>query len=615
MGIESVCSGYHGGKSAYTSVLQRYNVVAPDVPLTTFIKTPRSIPYFDGMALRDLAMEERYGVAVDAVGDVLQWGLGFFDASLENINREENLDDVPLARRREKEKANELTPRGSLGAVPLPPVKTLVGKDIVKVTTSDSKIYALSRHGKVYIFSSVQRRQWPGKAPAWSWNPFSLFGSLDSSEIDHVVMQPTPAAKFGRSERVVDIKAGSHHLLALSNKGRTFSCPIDPDGNAFGQLGLRKVLLGDSSRYREVNMAPRMLTDTEPAQVFHQGQILPAWALPPGLEATSQTKKPVWGPENRGIFVRPPQVDIDALQEKEVEGTSHEELGGAVGVGGRSTASSQDINPFVDIRFCSSLHEIPALKDTNVVQIASGSDHSVARTDKGKIFGWGRQTHGQTGIGAQIAMEAIPIPTEVVLSKAFPNSSVDIACTDVKAGADNTFFTMYRREPANRGLSGKIDLLAVGKGQWGTLGNAMWNQVTVVPARVKTVSGLQEFSEKTQQIHPIPIHDLMVGKPGSVAIVLDTVEPGGHQTFGRDVMVFGHNAAYQLGTGKRSNLAVPQHLQPLPPPTDALGADAPPVLRLAETQQKEADINSGVLTHMPVRIRSCRQVHMIHIFF
>lgn len=574
----------------------RYNVVAPDTPLTTFIKSPRSIPYFDGMALRDLQMEERHAVAVDANGDILQWGLGFFDASLENINRAENLDDVPLARRREKEKANELMPKGSLGAQPTSPVRTLKGKDIVKIAASDEKIYALSSKGKVYVFSAVQARQWPGKRPGWSANPFTLFGTLDRTEIDHEVLNATPAAKLARGERIVDIQAGSHHLLSLSNKGRTFSTPIDHDGNVYGQLGLRRVLLGGAKSYREVLMEPKMLTEAEQPTIFHQGQVLPAWALPPGMEDQSKTKKPVTGPENRGIFVR------EKTKEQNIVEIFPDANGVLPGVGLPSLTSSKDNRPHADIRFCLALHEIPTLRDVRVAQIATGSDHSVVRTTQGKVLGWGRQTHGQTGMGAQIALEAIPVPTEIVLSKAFPNSSVDIHCTNISAGADNTFFTMSRREPGTIGTGLKIDVLAVGKGQWGTLGNAMWNQVTVVPARVKTVSGLLEFSETTQQTHPVPIHTISVGKPGSVAMVLDTVEKEGHQAFGRDVMVFGHNAAFQLGTGKRSNLAVPQHLQPLPPPTEAFGAATPPPLPLYPNESarlKEADINSGVLTHMP----------------
>lgn len=556
----------------------RYNVVAPDSPATTFVKSPRSIPYFDGIALRDLSMEERHGAAVDANGDVLQWGLGFFDESLEFVNKQENLDDVPLGRRREKEKANELTPRGSLGAEALAPVKTLVGKNIIKLATSDTKIYALSQNGNVYVFSTVQARQWPGKKASWSLNPLSLFGIFAQGTIDYEEMRPIPAAKLFRGEKICDIRAGSHHLLALSSKGRTFSSPLDTDGNAYGQLGTRRIVLGTKEHYIETLMEPRMLTEMEQKPAFNQTQVLPVWALPPGLEGNTKTNKPSTGPENRGIFVRARTNTNDKPKEEGI--------------------TDQVIEPAANIRYCTTLHEIPTLKGVQVAQIATGSDHSIARTITGKVLGWGRQTHGQTGLGAQIALEAVPVPTEVVLAKAFPNTSVDIHCTDIAAGADNTFFTMSRREPGSIGSDVKIDLLAVGKGQWGTLGNAMWSQVTLAPVKVKTVSGLIEYSESTNKTHPVPIHTVTIGKPGSVAVVLDTVEQEGHQAFGRDVMVFGHNAAYQLGTTKRSNLCIPQHLYPLPPPTPSEGAAAP-ALVMEANRLKEADINSGVLTHMP----------------
>ncbi len=34
----------------------RYNVVAPDAPQVTLVRSPRSIPFFDGVALRDISL-------------------------------------------------------------------------------------------------------------------------------------------------------------------------------------------------------------------------------------------------------------------------------------------------------------------------------------------------------------------------------------------------------------------------------------------------------------------------------------------------------------------------------------------------------------------------------
>lgn len=555
----------------------RYNVVAPDSPLVTLVRSPRSIPYFDGIALRDLVLEEKHGVAVDANGDVLQWGLGFFDPSSRQRS-DDALDDVPLGRRREKEKANEMTPKGSMAAQPMAPVKTLVGKDIVKVVASDRKVFALGSRGDIYIFAAVQSEQWPGKAAGWSWNPLSLFGLLSKPMIDHEKFSLVPGvASFARGEKIVEVSSGTSHLLARSNKGRTFSAPIDEDGNAFGQLGTRRIILNspkDDGKVElvEAVMEPRMLIEQIESipKTFRQSDVLPSWALPPGMEGDS-------------VGRHKPRQYANVYERRKVE-----------------SGLPPLTEPSWSIRFCTTLHEVPALRGVEVAQIAAGSEHSLARTPSGRVLGWGRQTHGQSGLGAGIAVEAVPVPTEVVLSKCFPNTSVDITCTDIAAGADNSFFVMSRREPGTPGVGTKIDVLAVGKGQWGTLGNAMWSQVTATPVRVKTVSGLLEYSERTGKTHPVPIHSISVGKPGSVALVLDTVETEGHQAFGRDVMVFGHNAAYQLGTGKRSNLSVPQHLQPLPPSTQTIGGEVPGLdTDKADPKLREADVNSGALTHMP----------------
>lgn len=270
--------------------------------------------------------------------------------------------------------------------------------------------------------------------------------------------------------------------------------------------------------------------------------------------------------------------------------------------------------PVSSIRWCTTLHEIPALRKVNIVQVAAGSEHSLARTHDGRVLAWGRHTHGQCGLGSNFSMECVPIPTEVVLNRSFSNSSTDVKATSIAAGADNSFFMTSRRETGSSSAKSplKIDLLAVGKGQWGTLGNAMWSQVAAQPARVKTVSGLMEYSELSGQTHPVPIHSISIGKPGHVALVLDTVETAGHLAFGRDVMVWGHNAAFQLGTTKRSNLAVPQHLKPLPPLTQisetgmSADVDGAAIFTIEQALQKpsdaqlrEADVSSGALTHMP----------------
>ncbi|PWN40879.1 RCC1/BLIP-II [Ceraceosorus guamensis] len=636
----------------------RYLVVAPDAPSLTLVKTPRPISYFEGMALRSIALMEKHGVCVDAAGDVYQWGLGFFDSSSRDVLKGVvgALDEVPLARRREKERANELVPR-SKETRARAPIKTLQGKDIIKVTANDEKVFALSRRGEVYVFSALQSLQDAHrKKVAWSANPFKLFNLRSTDEIDYEKYEfkqidrnvpllsqsavasrgqgsaaaaaaassnstkraPVPVQSLGfclpKDEKIIDIRNGASHLLALSSHGRVFVSSTDGAGNEYGQcgttrfwIGKRSHALGQRGSTEEKKFELGAFRDQQPQQIGEGGKSvdllaprdphavrgLPDWALPPGMEG-----------------YRPPQPLPRARRSVMTQ--------------------DEDLEHALSIRYNTTLFELPSLRGVPIVKIAAGSHHSLALTANGTPLAWGKQTHAATGLaGAYLGMEAIPTPTEVNLRKAIASDSTDVTTIHIEATADNSFFVLSRRVPPSKSTplstsssrqAERIEVIACGKGQWGTLGNAMWPHVSA-PSRVKTVSGLLEYSEFSGQTHAVPIHHIAAGAPGHVALVLDTVDSGvssssssnsgsvpTHTAFGRDVMVWGHNSAFQLGTGRRNNLNVPAHLHPLP---------TRPVLPAAAQEQQasgwrgagakekerkrlaEEDVNSGALTHMP----------------
>lgn len=443
----------------------RYNVVAPDAPMMTLVKMPRSIPYFAGMALRDVVLEEKHGVAVDANGDVVQWGLGFFDPSSRLLA--ENLEEAPLGRRREKEKANELSPRGTLADLPRDPIKTLVGKDIVKIAANDEKVFALSRKGDVYVFSAIRQLQvFRGARKPWSANPVTLFGTWSQPEIDYAKLSLAPSVSLTRGDSIADIATGTSHLTALTKAGRVFSLPTDYHGNVFGQLGSRRVLLNspwepDSKpSLVEAIMEPRLLSQMYDPEQPDNATLLPLSGLPSTSLESDITLKPQ--PQSAGTATDPAPPPVPLTE------------------------------PPSSIRFCTTLSEIPSLRQVVIADIAIGNEHCLARTSEGRVLAWGRHTHGQLGLGTNFSIECIPVPSEVVLAKSFSSSSRDVHCTGLAAGGDNSFFVTERTEDGRLGNGKSIDVLAAGKGQWGTLGNAMWSQVKPDPTRVKTVSGLME---------------------------------------------------------------------------------------------------------------------------
>jgi alpha-tubulin suppressor-like RCC1 family protein len=480
----------------------------------TLVRSPRSIPYFDGMALRHILLEEKHAAAIDANGDLLQWGLGFFDASCRTKKSSVSsgaIDEVPLGRRRDKIRANELTPLGSEAAQPRIPIKTLQGKNLVKVVGSDTKVYALSKKGDVYVLSALEILQQPGKLAPWSLNPFKLFGLFASRMPDHEKLSAAANCKLSRGEKVIDIDAGVSHFVAVTNKGRTFSCPIDSRANDYGQLGTKRVFLnspteGEASRKQsktvEAVLEPRMfrLDDfLENEQKLNLQNLLPDWALPPAVADSGQgglkPQKLPYSPSSHPIVRLPPEATAAARRAAQAEADRK----------AREMAEMVTESPS-SIRYCTTLHEIPALRGITIDQISVGNEHSLAKTTEGRVLAWGRHTHGQCGLGSQIAMECVPVPSEVVLSKCFSNNSIDVACTAIKAGADNSFFITSRRESGSqmRGGGFKVDVLAAGKGQWGTLGNAMWSQVAASPVRVKTVSGLLECEHDANVALEIP---------------------------------------------------------------------------------------------------------------
>ncbi|KAF2800844.1 mitochondrial protein-like protein Fmp25 [Melanomma pulvis-pyrius CBS 109.77] len=171
-------------------------VVAPDSQ-DTFVKTPRRIPFFDGVLLRDIKMDRNFAAAVDEKGDLLQWGADF-----------------------SKDMAQ--------------PTRTLRGKNLVSVALSRDRIVALSARGDVYSIPVSQEDQKVGPKPAsTSWIPF--WGSAENN-MSYRIRTP---ANLAWNERVTDIASGLEHALLLTSSGRVFSFASGTqDFPSKGQLGI-----------------------------------------------------------------------------------------------------------------------------------------------------------------------------------------------------------------------------------------------------------------------------------------------------------------------------------------------------------------------------------------
>jgi alpha-tubulin suppressor-like RCC1 family protein len=215
----------------------RYLTLLPD-PLISVVKKPVPLTNLGSTPFRDLALAEKYGAVLDAKGDCWMWGVGY-DPSGQIGRSLRNKVSTAAARLQVADNRKKL--------------KTLA--------SGPGKLFALSRDGKLYCVSAIRafqaHRQDLAEQSWWSW----LFSS--DAGVDHIELKPEGG--FKRGERWSGVATGMHHLLAVTNKGRTFSLPLSPAGNSHRQLGTRENLGIPTSGDLPPDFDPRFAR--EPAQI------------------------------------------------------------------------------------------------------------------------------------------------------------------------------------------------------------------------------------------------------------------------------------------------------------------------------------------------------------
>ncbi|UNI17661.1 hypothetical protein JDV02_003989 [Purpureocillium takamizusanense] len=226
-------------------------------------------------------------------------------------------------------------------------------------------------------------------------------------------------------------------------------------------------------------------------------------------------------------------------------------------------------------------HEIATLRGFHVDKIATGDHHSVVLDNIGRVFTFGDNTYGQLGIATEGALPQSAAPTIVAVNSLYNSSGLVPKVTSIAAGGTNTFFTVDAEAPAMeretrgsapaRRMPGTVsDLWACGQGVTGTLGTGRWTHVSIGPTKVKALSSLFEFDEKTNKMMPIKLKSLNVGTTHCAAVMDNVTETNisyrsteNETNWGADVMFWGGNEHYQLGTGKRTNMNAPTYIGPL----------------------------------------------------
>jgi alpha-tubulin suppressor-like RCC1 family protein len=223
-------------------------------------------------------------------------------------------------------------------------------------------------------------------------------------------------------------------------------------------------------------------------------------------------------------------------------------------------------------------HEITGLRGVKVTQIAAGDYHSLALDKDGRIFGFGDNSTGQLGTEPVVGSPTVDAPALFTLSKLYNGTGLLPRVTSIAAGGSNSYFTVdatrlgTQADAAVAPNLGSIiaEVWACGEGLYGSLGTGKWTHISSEPTKIKALSNLFEYNEVREQVVPIRLAHLSVGSTHACAVMDNmTYTAASKKTsnndtnWGADVLWWGGNEHYQLGTGKRNNISTPTYIGPL----------------------------------------------------
>ncbi|KAK1986476.1 regulator of chromosome condensation 1/beta-lactamase-inhibitor protein II [Colletotrichum cereale] len=363
---------------------------------------------------------------------------------------------------------------------------------------------------------------------------------------------PSPVETL-KGKDISKIAISNDRIIALSSSGSVYSVPASRSGLASGSKSLQQPQQSSSSSW------------------------IPFWSL----GASESVKVRDLTPKNLGWGEKITDIS-SGLQHSlllsskgrvfsAAASTAEFPSKGQMGVPGLSW-TSRPAGPY------DQPHEITGLSGFNVAKIAAGDFHSAVLTTDGKLFTFGDNTYGQLGLPVESTYQKVDAPSLLPTGKLYANTGLIPKITSIAAGGNNTFFTVDATETGNEIACGDLaparrmprvtaDFWACGQGVYGALGTGKWTHITPGPVKVKALSSLFEFDEMNNRMAPIRLSNVTVGSTHASA-TMDNVTRTGATTrssdndtnWGSDVLFWGGNEHYQLGTGKRSNLNTPSYI-------------------------------------------------------
>ncbi|AEO68000.1 353f8dc7-e27b-4f6c-94a3-9a002891dc94 [Thermothielavioides terrestris] len=219
-------------------------------------------------------------------------------------------------------------------------------------------------------------------------------------------------------------------------------------------------------------------------------------------------------------------------------------------------------------------HEVTGLRGFKIKEIAAGDFHSLALDREGRVFSFGDNAAGQLGFEPDMEATYVDRPSLLPVGKLYKGTNLVPKVTSIAAGGLNSFFTVDATKtqsqiPSELGRT-VADTWACGAGIYGSLGTGKWTHISAAPTKIKALSNLYEYDDAANRIIPIRVARLAVGSTHACAVLgnlthltASSKTPATDTNFGADVLWWGGNEHYQLGTGKRNNVNSPVYIGPL----------------------------------------------------
>ncbi|KAF2641602.1 mitochondrial protein-like protein Fmp25 [Massarina eburnea CBS 473.64] len=221
-------------------------------------------------------------------------------------------------------------------------------------------------------------------------------------------------------------------------------------------------------------------------------------------------------------------------------------------------------------------HEITTLKGFPVKHIATGDFHCLVSDASGRAFSFGDNSVGQLGFDFNPEATFVDAPSLLPTQRLYAGTAQQASVTNVFAGGNTSFLTIEATKPlASARDTDRVqaDTWAFGFGLTGQLGNGRWIHNQSTPTKVPAFSSLFEWDETTNTPIPIRLAHMSIGSTHAAAVMnnVASVAVSGRSrkltendtNWGRDIVFWGNNEFYQIGTGKRNNVPTPTYIQPL----------------------------------------------------